>query len=215
MKNILFLSIFFCLLTNVHADEFLYGLLDEKQGSKDHTGWYLGGKLGQASTELEWVDKPYTTENTSTVGGVYFGYNVNAWFGLEAEISYTDNAGDSLFNRGIVESAGISALRIQPKFTYQMNDSLAFIFKGGLYSVSYSMYPTDAARMTFKLDTIEYWSGMGLTAGIGLQISVTKRVNIRAVFDSSLAELEYEGEAGLSNINATINEYSIGLHYQF
>ncbi len=145
-------------------------------------------------------------------------YNVNEWFGVEfaGQLSPFLKVDD----RGMDSGSALS-LKITPKFTYQVSDFVGLFFKAGLSLMSYSAEFDDVESTNDFNDSIS-WTGVGYTAGIGIQFSVASNVYVRTTYDYSAGTLKSNDRIDdgyflydVVDVDATYNEFKIGAHYQF
>ncbi|MCY4045264.1 MAG: porin family protein [Cellvibrionales bacterium] len=199
------------MLTPVYADDFL----DDIDEGNDHTGWFVGGKVAKISAEFQDEGEPDKLDGDGTTIGLYFGYNFTEWFGLEFEYSYTGDAKKWLEENPFVTDAGFGGLRLQPKFTWQINDTTGLFFKPGVYSAAMVVERYEIYKFNARSSVTDTYSGVGYTLGLGAQFSVTEHLNLRAVYDFSSADLENDSDISNLTTEATISEFGVGLHYQF
>ena len=206
------------------ADDFL-----EDKPSRDHSGWFVGGKLGNLNTTFETYSydgfdyEAVESEKSASVVSVYFGYNFTDWFGLEAEMSITGDADEDLINNELgydaVDSSALVGLRLQPKFTWQIANRIGLFAKVGLYSAAYAATIESnpySATNNYYSET-HSWSGTGFTTGVGVQYTAVAGLTLRLVYDYSFAELDTKDDGVFDEkpIDATVSEFGLGVHYQF
>lgn len=161
----------------------------------DTTGFYVGGALNKIK-----IDGDDFTDSLSGIGfGAYGGYNVNDWFGLEANLFATGDLGNDYVN----VSAGV--LSFTPKFTLQINDVFSVYGKVGIASM---------AVIVEDYNSEEDFSGFGWTYGIGIHAAVTDHLNIRVSYDITTGDLDAD-EYYINDIDANIKQFAVGVHYQF
>ena len=98
----------------------LFAMTAAQAAPLDNT-WYLGGKLGWSNYQVGTSDvssqlTDYDFDSQDGVGvGVYGGYQLNSWLGLEAgydyldKMTYTSTLGDGEFkSQGVQMSAKLS-----------------------------------------------------------------------------------------------------------
>ncbi len=162
--------------------------------ANDHTGFYVGGSLGQLKIKVEGSE-------TGVGLGAYGGYNFNEWFGLEANMFVSGDLGDSN------EDIGAGTFAFTPKFTYQINDTFAVYGKVGIASMAVVSRPDYTRNQDF--------SGFGWAYGVGVNASMTENLNIRLGYDVVTGELDSEYSYGQQNIDTDISNFALGMHYQF
>ncbi len=163
--------------------------------ANEHTGFYVGGSLGQLKLKSE------GSSIDGTGFGAYGGYNFNDWFGLEANMFLSGDLseGDADFGAG--------TFALTPKFTYQINDTFAVYGKVGIASMVAVASPAN--------ERDEDFTGFGWVYGVGVNASVTEHLNIRLGYDIVKGELDSEHYDGDKNIDADISNFALGMHYQF
>lgn len=161
----------------------------------DNTGFYIGAAVN--NVELKAVDE----SEKETGLGIYGGYNFNQWFGLEANLFVSGNLGDDEVDL----VAG--ALTLTPKFTLQFNETFSGYVKFGLASMA-------VVADSYYADTT--FSGIGVTYGLGVNLSVTDSLNIRLSYDVSSGDLESDDDYYFpEDLDSDIKQLALGLHYQF
>jgi outer membrane immunogenic protein len=188
-------------------------LIPEKS-AVDNTGWYVGGLLGQVTSEFD--NGP--TEN-DVKAGVYAGYNFTPWFGLEGAL-FSSN--QNLDNNTEFSSALLVSFSVTPKFTLAINDTFALYVKTGLSIMTYSTDYTYSADYTDSgwrryTNSGDSWGGGGATVGVGAEFRLTKGIRLRIAYDYVDAEIEnldydYYFE---EDVDVTLSQASLGIHYQF
>lgn len=172
----------------------------------ENTGWYVGGALGSASTEVSVVYGAQKERTESYV--VYGGYNFTDWFGLEANFFVTgDAASDNSY------SSAFGGLSFTPKLTFHVTPAVAFFAKAGPSSMAYAeeykyhdMYGSHSSEQA--------WAAIVWTYGVGAEFAVTDSVRIRVAYDHYSGDLEDEDDY-YSDLDTELNQASIGVHYQF
>jgi outer membrane immunogenic protein len=161
----------------------------------DNTGFYVGGAINNIKLSGD------GDEDESGAGlGFYGGYNFNHWFGLESNLFFSGDLGDS----DVDVTAG--ALSFTPKFTLQFNEVFSGYAKVGL------------ASMAVVLDT-EFgdfdFSGIGWSYGLGLNAAVSEHLNIRLSYDVTSGDIDSDDFGFIDNIDIDIKQLALGMHYQF
>jgi opacity protein-like surface antigen len=169
-------------------------------------GWYVGGAVGSASTEVG-IGYGAQKERTESYA-VYGGYNFTDWFGLEANFFVTgDAASDSSY------SSAFGALSFTPKLTLHVTPAVAFFAKAGPSSMAYveeykyhDMYGSHSNEQS--------WAAIVWTYGVGAVFAVTDNLRVRVAYDHYSGDLEDDDDY-YSDVDTKLNQSSIGLHYQF
>lgn len=157
-------------------------------------GFYLGGKIGAASTDDRWID------DDDTSFGVYGGYRFNPYFALEGE--YTDfgnlevDLSELEINNARAEPRtwGLRAVGFVP-----ITPNLELLGSIGLHS--FDLDPSD--QEGFR-EVVGSKTSTDLTYGIGAQYNFAGRVGLRTQY----TRYEFK-DAGSSD------EISLGLHFRF
>lgn len=196
------------------------------ESKNDYSGWYIGGSVGQinAKTELDLKNTNESDADASSLG-IYGGLNFNENIGLEAAIIVNGDVSDKdMYGTRGEYDASVSSISLTPKLTWQMADAFSLYAKWGISIVSYAEDYDDS--LIQKEDQL-VWSGIGGTAEIGAQISITKHIHIRTSIDHTIADLNaqeddndyYNSATGeiidAPDIEISLTRASIGLHYQF
>lgn len=157
-------------------------------------GFYIGGKVGAASTDDQWID------DSDTSFGVYGGYRFSPYFALEGE--YTDfgdlevDLSELEINNARTEPRtwGVRAVGFVP-----ITQNLELLGSVGLHSFDLDPSDDDGFR-----DVVGSKSSTDLTYGIGAQYNFASNFTLRTQFQ----RYEFK-DAGSSD------EISLGLHYRF
>ncbi|PKG55453.1 porin family protein [Shewanella sp. Choline-02u-19] len=160
----------------------------------DRIGAYVGGQIGAFSADVE------GDSESGQSYGAYGGYNFNEWFGLEGTLYITNNFVDEDFVD--VYAASFS---VAPKFTWVINDTFSLYGKVGVASV--------AVIMDGVFRDVDY-TGVGLTAGAGVNAALTNNLNIRLGYDYTSADLDSD-DFGASDFDIDLSNVTLGMHYQF
>ena len=128
--------------------------------SDQYNSWYAGARVGAT-----YVTGIPTADDTDFGGGVFLGYNITEYFGLET--AYT-HLGDIEITKG--SEVTTQVFDVVAKFTLPMNDSLDLFAKGGG-----GMHFTDGGGTDD--------SGPNITGGFGTEYHFT---------DALSARLEYQ-----------------------
>lgn len=169
-------------------------LLAPAMASATEPGFYVGGKVGAASTDERWID------DDDTSFGVYLGYRFTPHFAIEGE--YTDfgnlqvNLSELEINNPRLEPRtwGIRALGFLP-----ISDSFELL--GGVGMHSFDLDPRD--EQGFR-DVVGSKSSTDLFYGVGGQFNFQGGLSLRAQYQRY--ELKQAGSS---------DEVSLGLHYRF
>jgi outer membrane immunogenic protein len=165
-----------------------------QDGSADHTGWYIGGLLGSADTEIDGFDK------SASLFGIYGGYNFTNWLGLEGTFAVTDDVGDDY------GTASFGSLSIAPKFTGQITDKFGLFAKVGLSSFVF-VYESDYSSEDAS------FGGIVPYYALGAELSINS-VKLRLSYSKESGELE-DSEDNYADADAELTAISLGVHYQF
>ena len=170
-------------------------------------GWFVGGALGSASTDLSSDVASQNERSGSFV--VYGGYNFTDWFGLEASFFGTgDAARDSSY------TSAFGGLLLQPKLTFHLNPTIAFFAKAGPASIAY-VEEHKSGNLFGSHAGSQSWNNIVPAYGLGAEFVVTNSVRIRATYDHFSGTLEDDEHNHYSEIDTNLNLTSLGVHYQF
>lgn len=178
----------------------------------DRTGWFVGGEIFQSTDEVD--GGPAFLMDDKVIGlGAYGGYHFTPVFGLEANISLSDDFSD---DRDNLRRAQLSTVSVMPKLIIPTYDSLAFFIKGGLVFVDYSEDYRDTDNSWYDNDAS--WSDLVMGMGIGAQMEVSPGLNVRLSYDytdGELSEDAFSDDAPVRDIDVRLQKLAFGLHYQF
>ncbi|MFT5789913.1 MAG: outer membrane immunogenic protein [Shewanella sp.] len=160
----------------------------------DRVGAYVGGQIGAFSADVE------GDSESGQSYGAYGGYNFNEWFGLEGTLYVTNDVVDNEY-----ASVNAGSFTVTPKFTLVLNDTFSLYGKVGVASV--------AVIMDGVFRDVDY-TGVGLTAGAGVNASLTNNLNIRLGYDYTSADLDSD-DFGASDFDIDLSNVTLGMHYQF
>jgi outer membrane immunogenic protein len=187
--------------------------------ASDNVGWYVGGLVGQVSSEFGGGPK-----EDDTKFGIYAGYNFTSWFGLEGVLF---RAKQGIYANSYFNPTSMLSFSVTPKFTLAINDAFALYAKVGLsvitYSTDYIYYQQNAdyndfgPRNSANRADGDAWGGGGETLGVGAEFRIAKGVRLRLAYDYVDAEIEnldydyyYEDD-----LDVELSQASLGIHYQF
>lgn len=200
-KLVLF-TLFFLTPLSAYADE----------ASRDNVGWFVGGAIGSVAVKIE-------TKNSSSQDGVsqsyaaYGGYNFTEWFGLEGMIMRTGDVSDDKQN---LVSANITSLSIMPKFRVQINQLFSLYGKAGF---AWLKYEEEYDNYVFRRGYNESWSDVAIQVGVGGEFHTNVGVAIRISYDYLKGSLEGDDNVFyrtmVPNVDASVDQLSLGVHYQF
>ncbi len=170
----------------------------------DQQGAYIGGNIGNASTNLSahGHDKSFNLDDDVLAYGVYGGYNFTENLGLEATIGQTDEQ----------EHVKKGYATLTPRIMFPLNDRFSVYGKAGIaYVAADANYNghEDINRGDIDVD------GFGWTAGAGVNFAVAEHLNVRAGVDYLTAELEDSHNDRSLNIDSDTTIYSVGVDYKF
>ena len=156
-------------------------------------GFYVGGKIGAASVDGDFID------DDDTSWGAYAGYHFNEWFALEAV--YTDfgdveiDLDDFELETSDLEpdSIGLRAIGAFPM-------TERFDLLAGIGWHSYDLNPAGGDGL---FDQIGDADSTDLFYGVGAQYNFANRVSIRAMYD----RFEFDGPDA--------DEVSLAVQYTF
>jgi OOP family OmpA-OmpF porin len=136
--------------------------------AKNGNPWYVGARFG-GTYSSDFSDKaispPVDLDRTDIGGGVFLGYNINRWVGIETGYTHLGDVGFS--ESASVEQQGIDLVG---KFNLYANDSLQLFAKAGVF-----YYATDGQDQLSAYDD----NGMTATAGLGMEYFFNKNVSAR------------------------------------
>jgi outer membrane immunogenic protein len=187
--------------------------------ASDNIGWYVGGLVGQVSSEF--YNGP---KENDTQFGVYAGYNFNAWFGLEGTVFSANQDRDIRLYFNPTHLVGFS---ITPKFTWAINDAFSLYAKVGLSVLTYSTddvtyqsdyaYSDSGSRTYANHNDGDSWGGGGETLGVGAEFRIAKGIRLRIAYDyvdADIENLDYDYYFE-ENLDVKLSQASLGIHYQF
>ena len=156
-------------------------------------GFYVGGKLGAASVDGDFID------DDDTSWGAYAGYQFNEWLALEGvytdfgdvEVDLTDLEVDA--SNLEPDSIGLRAMGAFPV-------SERFDILAGVGWHSFDLNPADNDEL---LEQIGDDSSTDLFYGVGAQFNFANNVSVRAMYD----RFEFDGPDA--------DEISLGVQYTF
>jgi len=167
------------------------------------TGFYIGGHVGGAWSEVDWSNISLTGErfDNSTggfIGGGQLGYNQqigNIVLGVEATISGTDLNKDfrSILFPAVTFSSDINTIASVTGRFGVASDQWLFYGKGGWAGAQVEA----SGRNTALLDRFSFddWRN-GWTAGLGFEYKITRHVSLGVEY--SFIELNSETDRGLT-----------------
>lgn len=178
----------------------------------DRTGWFVGGEAFQSSSKVE--GSPAFVVDDDSVGlGAYGGYRFTPLFGLEANISISD---DLSHDRENLRDSRLSMVSVMPKLNIPATQSLAFFAKAGLVFVDYSEDYRDTDSYWYDDDA--GWSDLVVGVGAGAQLEVSPGFNVRLSYeyvDGDLSEDRFSHNAPVRDIDVRVEKFALGMHYQF
>ncbi|NNM78989.1 MAG: porin family protein [Gallionella sp.] len=149
-------------------------------------GFYVGGNVGQASTNFTGL-----TSKTATAVSVLGGYQINKNFAVEAQYgdfgSITPNGGTS----AKITEYGVSAVGMLP-----FSDQWTGLVKLGYANTSIATNPNT--------------SNNSVSYGLGVQYNVNQQLGVRAGYDAYKV-----GGTNTNNTTATTGVASVGVVYKF
>lgn len=178
----------------------------------DTTGWYVGGEAFQSFSKID-GGSAFLVDEDAVGLGAYGGYHFTPLFGLEANISISGDLSDDREN---LRDARLSTVSVMPKLVVPITGSLAFFAKAGLVFVDYAEDYRDTDSYWYDDDA--GWSDLVVGAGLGAQIEVAPRFNVRLSYDyadGDLSEDRFSENAPVRDIDVRVEKFAIGMHYQF
>lgn len=176
------------------APALICGLMACQTINAQDNHWYVGGKIGAASTDDRWID------DSDTSYGLYFGYRFHPTFAVEGE--YT-NFGNLRVNLSDLE---IRTTQLEPRTWgvrlvgfWPISDR--FDLLGGIGFHSFDLDPRDSQGFR---DVVGSRRSTDLFYGVGAQFNFDNRLSLRA----QVQRYEFRN-AGDSD------EVSLGLHVRF
>ncbi|WP_036825620.1 outer membrane beta-barrel protein, partial [Photobacterium sanctipauli] len=158
--------------------------------------WYVGARIG--GTSFDSVEEPLKGQDLDKDdwgGGVFIGYNVNSWFGLEGGYTYLGQA--DYANDGFE----VQGLDFVGKFTYEVSKSFDIYAKAGGFIF-------DADNGVNNQDE----SGVSATAGVGAEYYFSDNLSARL-------EYQYYNQVGDKGANkpgeSDVHFYGLGLVYHW
>ena len=130
--------------------------------------FYAGARIGATyynQLEIDGDNSAELKDNENFGGGIFLGYNINDWFGLETGYTYLGEA-------ELADNAGVQthAIDFVGKFTGEVTESLDIFAKAGAYA-----YKTNGQ------DSLDEYSesDVDLTFGFGLEQHFTDNLSVR------------------------------------
>ena len=156
--------------------------------------WYVGARVGGTTFDnLDGALKGQDLDKDDWGGGLFIGYNVTPWFGLEAGYTYLGQA--DYLNDGF-EVQGIDLLG---KFTYEVSNAFDIYAKAGgfVYDADNSVVNDDD-------------SGLAATAGVGAEYFFNDDLSARV-------EYQYYNQVGDTQLpgESDVHFYGLSLVYHW
>lgn len=104
----------------------------------------------------------------------------------------------------------IGVLSVSPKFSYYFNDNIAVYTKIGVSGVGMT-WDSDVAHQTAENN--DYLYGVGVHAGVGLNIAMESGINMRVDYTYLAPNMREPEGYNLGDIN--LSTLMLGVHYQF
>ena len=185
----------------------------------DGRGFYLGGLIGQADTEeiyLEGTELETTLEGEQGAIGIYGGYKYNSSWAVELSSAFMslDETRPSSVN---IEDSYLTTITMAPRYTYAFNEQFSVFAKIGLGVLVYLEEYDDEVGF-WDIEDSDAWYGVGVAAGLGVEIKISEKVDFRLGYEILEAEMEADED------NQNFNEYDIeenfsmayiGMNYRF
>lgn len=187
------------------------------------TGWFVGGQISQADLKLESRNQEELSFDAPMLEA-RGGFRFSPYFAIESTLGLTV-AGSS--SNDDVDDPSLLKLSTAAKLIAPINDRVQLYANAGLAilsyayeergSYSYNIYPY---RSRYN-DTHNY-VGNNFLIGLGIEFEVSPSLVLRLAYDSMSGELEYEGDGdgdyyrySAPDLDATLSQIGVGLHYQF
>ena len=148
-------------------------------------GFYVGGNVGQASTNFTGL-----TSKTGTAVSVLGGYQINKNFAVEAQYGDFGSIGNKQPVK--ITEYGVSAVGMLP-----FNDQWTGLAKLGFANTSIATTPNKA-------------SNSSVSYGLGVQYNVNQQLGVRAGYDAYKV-----GDTANTGGTATTSVASVGVVYKF
>lgn len=170
----------------------------------DKTGAFVGGSLGQLQNNANDHELGFDRFRAKSPAiAVYAGYHFTDWFGLEGQLSAADTSLEG-------SNSVIGVFSVSPKFSYYFNDNIAVYTKIGVSGVGIT-WDSEVAHQTAEQD--DYLYGIGLHAGVGLNIAMESGINMRVDYTYLTPNMREPEGYNLGDIN--LSTLMLGVHYQF
>ena len=209
----LVISLFF-LFTNVQAQQ------DNVTPARSY--FYLGGIIGNADTKETFEDqltfdgREYSQSDQNSAFGFYLGFNFADKWALESSIIVTGGIVKRPSTLPIDE-VYLTALSITPVLHIDLTEQVSLYVKAGLGILLYSEDLHKHGEF-YRHSDDEYWAGVGLAIGAGIEIDVSEQVAFRLGYDAIEADLEADEDNHHQNLGDVEEEFSMvsmSFHYKF
>ena len=165
----------------------------------DNTGWFVGGTIGVGQADFSGEDNvPVFGDNevSGILSGPFGGYNVNQWFGIDAQ-----------FLVGSYDEADVGVLSVKPRVNFPISEGFSLFARGGLATTVFGEDDNDD----------ELFGGIAPTIGFGARVDVVHNVKINFAVDYSAAELEYQEDSRRDGTDVDTDHVvgSVSVYYQF
>lgn len=184
--------------------------------------FYLGGLIGNADTketfqgQLGTPEGEYIQSDENSAFGFYVGFNFSDKWSLESSIVVTGGLKERPSSIPIDE-AYLTVLTITPVVHIDITEQVSVYVKAGLGILLYSEDLHKHGDI-YRHSGDDYWAGVGLALGAGVQIDVTEHVAFRLGFDAIEADLEADEDnhhQNLADVDEEFSMMSMSFHYKF
>ena len=179
----------------------------------DQKGWIVGGGLSSTHLTVTPINQPGTvsSKESAVMLTAFGGYNFTNWFGIEFDVSISNNLDD--VNTG--NDAQVFASSFTPKFTLRFDQNWDMYFKTGLQYMAY-----EQSQASFY-DTDVTWNGIDPFIGTGVQYSFPAGVRARLDYRYAKQQLEVSDREEFhfvhydEEIEVAQSTFAFTVNYQF
>ncbi|TRX56356.1 outer membrane beta-barrel protein [Thalassomonas sp. M1454] len=212
------------LITLLLIPNLVFGQQDlafEEESEPNHSSLYLGLILGSASTKEDFDHvfnsggQEYQQESENFSFGIYAGFNFADVWALESSIVVTPGL-DKRPSELPIDEVYLTTITLTPVLHMEVTEQIGLYVKAGL---GFLIYVEDYKKHSvFNHKDGDYWAGVGLSVGLGLDFKVNKAIHLRLGFDYIAAEMDADEENHHINLDDIDEEYSLismAMHYNF